>query len=207
MYYYDSAQTYYHWVKGGEQDEDDRCERDRRADGVSKATAYKIIRQINAELQANGCRTVQGRVSREYFERVCFSMPDSKKGDDWHGRERDSAYAAYSVLASMCFCCFRQYLLTVAPPRIYRISQCEHVVFDVWGRLANWVGAHLRGELGRFVAEGFALASLALGTRCGSLSSELSVEAYGVAVLPMGPFRMRRGAALGRYGSFRDICC
>lgn len=51
--------------------------------GVSKATAYKIIRQLNAELQANGCRIVQGRVSREYFERVYFSMPDSKtKGGD-----------------------------------------------------------------------------------------------------------------------------
>lgn len=43
--------------------------------GVSKATAYKIIRELNAELKANGCRTVQGRVSKEYFEKAYFSMP------------------------------------------------------------------------------------------------------------------------------------
>lgn len=40
--------------------------------GVSKATAYKIIRQLNAELKESGCRTIQGRVSREYFERAYF---------------------------------------------------------------------------------------------------------------------------------------
>lgn len=45
--------------------------------GVSKATAYKIIRQLNAELKANGCRTVQGRTSREYFEKTYFSMPEN----------------------------------------------------------------------------------------------------------------------------------
>lgn len=38
--------------------------------GVSKATAYKIIRQLNAELKESGCRMIQGRVSREYFERA-----------------------------------------------------------------------------------------------------------------------------------------
>lgn len=49
--------------------------------GVSKATAYKIIRQLNAELKENGCRTIQGRVSREYFERAYFGMPDrAEKG-------------------------------------------------------------------------------------------------------------------------------
>ena len=42
---------------------------------VSKATAYKIIRQLNAELKEAGCKTVQGRVSREYFEKAYFSMP------------------------------------------------------------------------------------------------------------------------------------
>ena len=44
--------------------------------GVSKATAYKIIRQLNAELKESGCRTIQGRVSREYFERAYFGTPD-----------------------------------------------------------------------------------------------------------------------------------
>ena len=65
-------------MNGGE---DDKRERDRRPDGVSKATAYKIIRQLNAELKESGCRTIQGRVSREYFERAYFGMPDrAEKG-------------------------------------------------------------------------------------------------------------------------------
>lgn len=51
--------------------------------GVSMATAYKIIRQLNADLKANGCRTVQGRTSREYFEKAYFSMPaKTTKGGD-----------------------------------------------------------------------------------------------------------------------------
>lgn len=49
--------------------------------GVSKATAYKIIRQLNAELKESGCRTIQSRVSREYFERAYFGTPDrAEKG-------------------------------------------------------------------------------------------------------------------------------
>ena len=41
-----------------------------RAD-VSKAYAYKIIRQLNDELSAKGFITVAGRVSRQYFsERI-----------------------------------------------------------------------------------------------------------------------------------------
>lgn len=43
--------------------------------GVSKATAYKIIRQLNAELKESGCRTIQGRVSRD----VCGQI----KVDTW----------------------------------------------------------------------------------------------------------------------------
>ncbi len=46
--------------------------------GVSKATAYKIIRQLNGELKNKGCRTIQGRVSREYFERSYFGTADVK---------------------------------------------------------------------------------------------------------------------------------
>lgn len=41
--------------------------------GVSASYAYKIIRQLNRELQAKGILTVAGRVSRTYFyERVCY---------------------------------------------------------------------------------------------------------------------------------------
>lgn len=49
--------------------------------GVSKATAYKIIRQLNAELKESGFGTIQGRVSREYFERAHFGTSDrAEKG-------------------------------------------------------------------------------------------------------------------------------
>ena len=38
---------------------------------VSKAYAYKIIRQLNDELSVKGFITVAGRVSRQYFsERI-----------------------------------------------------------------------------------------------------------------------------------------
>lgn len=35
---------------------------------VSEGMAYKIIRQLNSELEAAGYITVKGRVSRKYFE-------------------------------------------------------------------------------------------------------------------------------------------
>ena len=36
--------------------------------GVSMSHAYKIVRLLNKDLEANGCITVAGRVSRRYFE-------------------------------------------------------------------------------------------------------------------------------------------
>lgn len=36
--------------------------------GVSESKAYKIIRQLNNELKDQGFVTVQGRLSRQYFE-------------------------------------------------------------------------------------------------------------------------------------------
>lgn len=59
---------------------DDKRERGHRPDGGGflKAAAYKIIRQLNAEFKEGGCRTIHGRVSREYFERAtseCSTEP------------------------------------------------------------------------------------------------------------------------------------
>ena len=36
--------------------------------GYEKSKAYKIIAQLNAELEENGVFTCQGRVSRKYFD-------------------------------------------------------------------------------------------------------------------------------------------
>ena len=35
--------------------------------GVAMSTAYKIIRELNLELQQKGYKTVAGQVSRKYF--------------------------------------------------------------------------------------------------------------------------------------------
>lgn len=41
--------------------------------GISKSYAYKIVRQLNAELKSMGYLTIAGRVSKKYFlEKVCY---------------------------------------------------------------------------------------------------------------------------------------
>jgi len=42
--------------------------------GVSKSYAYRIVRELNAELQQLGYLTVAGRVNTNYFrKKVCYS--------------------------------------------------------------------------------------------------------------------------------------
>ena len=41
--------------------------------GVGKNTAYQIIKQLNAELEAMGKLTFRGRVNRRFFEeKICY---------------------------------------------------------------------------------------------------------------------------------------
>ena len=41
--------------------------------GVGKNTAYQIIKQLNAELEALGKLTFRGRVNRRFFEeKICY---------------------------------------------------------------------------------------------------------------------------------------
>ena len=49
--------------------------------GVSESKAYKIIRQLNAELQAAGYLTVAGRVSRKYFEERIYGYTGGGKSE------------------------------------------------------------------------------------------------------------------------------
>lgn len=42
--------------------------------GVSKPFAYKLIRQLNEELEKNGFMTISGRVSRRYYEEKFYGM-------------------------------------------------------------------------------------------------------------------------------------
>lgn len=41
---------------------------------ISKALAYRMIRDWNEELRQNGYTTVQGRVSREYFKEKIYGL-------------------------------------------------------------------------------------------------------------------------------------
>ena len=42
--------------------------------GISKSSAYKILRQLNAELREQGYYTVAGRVNTNYFcKKMCYN--------------------------------------------------------------------------------------------------------------------------------------
>ena len=44
--------------------------------GISVAFAYKIMRELNAELKQKGYIVVSGRVNKQYFlERTCYGTP------------------------------------------------------------------------------------------------------------------------------------
>ena len=48
--------------------------------GISVAFAYKIMRELNAELKQKGYIVVSGRVNKQYFlERTCYGTPQSGK--------------------------------------------------------------------------------------------------------------------------------
>jgi len=42
--------------------------------GVSKPFAYKLIREMNEDLQKQGFITISGRVSRQYFEEKFYGL-------------------------------------------------------------------------------------------------------------------------------------
>lgn len=49
--------------------------------GISKSYAYKIVRELNDELKAQGFLTISGRVNKQYFlERACYG--EKKKERD-----------------------------------------------------------------------------------------------------------------------------
>ena len=42
--------------------------------GVSKAHAYKIIKNLNEQLKSKGFMTITGKVSRQFFEERFYGM-------------------------------------------------------------------------------------------------------------------------------------
>lgn len=47
--------------------------------GVSISYAYKLIRRLNAEREADGFVTIKGRVSRQYFDERIYGTTDKKE--------------------------------------------------------------------------------------------------------------------------------
>lgn len=50
--------------------------------GVCRTRAYVIIKDLNDEMQARGCKVIAGRVSNEIFEETYFKP----KGEAHHDR-------------------------------------------------------------------------------------------------------------------------
>lgn len=46
--------------------------------GVSKPFAYKLVRQMNEELEVKGFMTIAGRVSRKYYEEKFYGMSQER---------------------------------------------------------------------------------------------------------------------------------
>lgn len=46
--------------------------------GVSRASAYRVIRALNSELEASGVRTLAGKVNLAYFEKRFFAIPEKE---------------------------------------------------------------------------------------------------------------------------------
>lgn len=46
---------------------------------VSRSYAYRLIRQLNAELREKGYMTIAGRVNRQYFKERLYSTSDQKE--------------------------------------------------------------------------------------------------------------------------------
>ncbi len=45
--------------------------------GISKPFAYKLVRQMNAELEEQGFMTIAGRVSRRFYEEKFYGLQDA----------------------------------------------------------------------------------------------------------------------------------
>lgn len=46
---------------------------------VSRSYAYRLIRQLNAELREKGYMTIAGRVNRQYFQERLYGTSDQKE--------------------------------------------------------------------------------------------------------------------------------
>lgn len=47
-----------------------------RVTGMSEQYAYKLIKQLNSELEAKGYFTIRGRISKQYFEECFYGITE-----------------------------------------------------------------------------------------------------------------------------------
>ncbi len=47
--------------------------------GVCRTSAYNVIRELNAEMEKRGCRTIAGRVSNDFFEERFFGSAPARE--------------------------------------------------------------------------------------------------------------------------------
>lgn len=52
---------------------------------VSRAYAYKIIKQLNDDLDAKGFYTIVGRVSRRFYEERVYGISKMLEGGEFYG--------------------------------------------------------------------------------------------------------------------------
>jgi hypothetical protein len=50
--------------------------------GISIAYAYKLVKQLNSELEAKGFITIAGRTSRKYFQEKIYGVT-ARKGETY----------------------------------------------------------------------------------------------------------------------------
>ena len=46
--------------------------------GVCRTSAYGVIRELNAEMEKRGCKTIAGRVSNDFFEERYFGSTTAR---------------------------------------------------------------------------------------------------------------------------------
>ena len=44
--------------------------------GISRTKAYKLVRQLNQELEQKGYIIISGKIPRRYFEERCYGFAD-----------------------------------------------------------------------------------------------------------------------------------
>ena len=59
--------------------------------GVSRSTAYRVVKQLNAELDAKGFITMPGKISKKYFAERIYGGEDLMKPIVYKNEEQRAA--------------------------------------------------------------------------------------------------------------------